>query len=89
MKHIQNIESEPMDFLTLDQTIAKLQEMKDSGIAGNTAVVLGGFDVHARAGWMTRIESVYRASVGKSDFDKGYAQCKIATTKGVEVIVLR
>jgi hypothetical protein len=76
-------------YLTLDQLITKLQQLKDSGVAGETAVAFPSVDNNGRGGMMQRIEGAGRVAVAKADFDKGYGLCKTVATRGVEVLVIR
>lgn len=78
-----------MQHLTLDQLIAKLQQMKDAGVPGDIAVAIPAIDNNGRGGMMQRIEGAGRVAVAKADMDKGYALCKTVATRGVEIIVIR
>jgi len=78
-----------MEYLTLDQLIAKLQQMKDSGVSGDIAVAVPAVDNNGRGGMMQRVEGAGRVSVAKADMDKGYSLCKTVAARGVEVLVIR
>lgn len=78
-----------MNYLTLDQMIAKLQQLKDAGVPGDIAVAIPALDNSGRGGMMQRIEGAGRVSVAKADMDKGYALCKTVANRGVEVVVIR
>lgn len=60
-----------MQYLTLDQLIAKLQQLKDSGVSGDIPVAVPSVDNNGRGGWMQRIEGAGRVAVAKADMDKG------------------
>ena len=78
-----------MRHLTLDQLMAKLQQLKDSGVPGDIAVAIPALDNNGRAGMLQRIEGAGRVSVAKADMDKGYGLCKTVATRGVEIVVIR
>ena len=78
-----------MTYLTLDELIAKLQQLKASGIAGDIAVAIPSTDNNGRPGWVQRIEGAGRVAVAKPDIDKGYALCKTVAARGIDVIVIR
>jgi len=78
-----------MRHLTLDQLIAKLQGLKDAGVPGDIAVAIPALDNNGRAGMVQRVEGAGRVAVAKADIDKGYDLCKMVTTRGVQVVVIR
>lgn len=78
-----------MQFLTLDQLIIKLQQLKESGVSGDIPVAVPSVDNNGRGGWMQRIEGAGRVAVAKADMDKGHALCKTVAARGVEVLVIR
>lgn len=78
-----------MNYLTLDQLIAKLQQLKDAGAPGDIAVAIPALDNNGRGGMMQRIEGAGRVSVAKADMEKGYGLCKTVASRGVEVVVIR
>ncbi|MYM92387.1 hypothetical protein [Duganella vulcania] len=78
-----------MRHLTLDQLIAKLQQLKESGVPGDIAVAIPALDNNGRGGVMQRIEGAGRVAVAKADMDKGYDLCKTVATRGVEIVVIR
>lgn len=78
-----------MRHLTLDQLIAKLQSLKEAGVPGDMAVAIPALDNNARRGVVQRIEGAGRVAVAKADFEKGYDLCKMVSTRGVDVVVIR
>lgn len=78
-----------MRHLTLDQLIAKLHALKDAGVPGDIAVAVPAVDNNGRGGMVQRVEGAGRVAVAKSDIDKGYDLCKLVSTRGVQVVVIR
>lgn len=78
-----------MQFLTLDQLLAKPNQLKDSGVPGDIAVAIPSHDNNDRGGMMQRVEGAGRVAVAKTDFDRGIALCKTVAARGVEVLVIR
>lgn len=78
-----------MQYLTLDLMIAKLLQLKESGVPGDMAVAIPALDNNGRGGMMQRVEGAGRVAVAKADMDKGYGLCKAVATSGVDVIVIR
>lgn len=78
-----------MRHLTLDQLIAKLQGLKDAGVPGDIAVAIPALDNNGRAGMVQRVKGAGRVAVAKADIDKGYDLCKMVSTRGVQVVVIR
>jgi hypothetical protein len=78
-----------MPYQSLDQLIASLQQMKADGVPGDAAVVIPSTDNNGRYGFMQRIEGPGKVSVAKADFEKGYDRCKVVSSRGVEVVVIR
>ncbi|MFT6641389.1 MAG: hypothetical protein ACJAUZ_002393 [Flavobacteriaceae bacterium] len=78
-----------MSFLTVDQLIAKLQRLKESGVPGEMPVAISAVNSQGQAGFFQRIEGAGRVAVAKSDLDKGSTLCKAVATQGVDVVVIR
>lgn len=78
-----------MRHLTLDQLIAQLTELKESGVPGDIAVGIPARDNNGRGGVMQRVEGTGRVAVAKADMDKGYDLCKTVASRGVEIVVIR
>lgn len=78
-----------MSYLTLNQLIASLQQLKDSGVPGDTAVAIPAVDNNRRGGMMQRVESTGQVAVSKADMDKGYDLCKIVANRGVIIVYIR
>lgn len=78
-----------MEYLTIDQLIGKLQQLKEAGVPGDTPVATPSVDNNGRVGYMQRVEGAGRVSVAKSDMDKGYGLCKSVAARGVEIVVVR
>lgn len=78
-----------MSYLTLDDLLSKLQQLKDGGVPGDIAVAIPSVDNNGRGGFMQRIEGAGRVAVANADMDKGYGLCKTVAARGVEVLVIR
>jgi len=76
-------------YLTVDQLIAKLDELKLSGVSGAMPVAIPSVDNNGALGWMQRIERAGLRIVAKSDIEKGHSLCKTVVSRGVEVLVIQ
>lgn len=84
-----SLHNDAMTYLTLDQLVAKCQQMKDAGVPGDIPVAIPALDNNGRGGMMQRVEGVGRVAVAKADMDKGFSLCKTVATRGVEILVIR
>lgn len=78
-----------MLYLTLDDLLIKLQQLKDAGTPGSIAIAIPSTDNNGRSGYVQRVEGAGRVAVAKTDMDKGYGLCKTVAARGVDVLVIR
>lgn len=77
------------DFLSLDQLIDKLVQLRESGVPGSIATAIPATDNNGRGGYFKRIEGAGRVAVAKTDHEKGHALCRALAARGVDVLVIR
>lgn len=77
-----------MSYLSIDQLISKLQELKDSGTPGDMPAMIPSRDNNGRSGFFQRVEGLQQTKIAKSDFDKQFSLCKGVYSRGVEVLVI-
>jgi len=69
---------------TLDETIAELQKLRDSGVPGDSVVALPD-----NTGRNANFELKPRlASVAKAEFEKGWTIAKFVAQRGVQIVLL-
>lgn len=73
---------------TLDSLLAKLQELKAAGTAGDTPVALASVDNNGVPGYALRRFSVVHTALSKPEVERGWPTCKIVSNRGVTTLLL-
>jgi hypothetical protein len=76
------------DFLSLDQLIAQLQGLKDSGVPGSTPTTVPSANNEGRSGYVQRIERARLVPVAKTEMEKGFGLLRMVSARGVQVVVV-
>lgn len=76
-------------YLTLDELIASLQALQDTGVPGDSPVYIPCRDNNGRGGYLQRIEGVSLCAAAKPEVEKGLGIVRTVAARGVRVPLIR